>query len=119
MRWARGRTGAGAARASRAGQGRGPAPGIAHSPASNEPTPAPRALLAAFYALGLGLPFLAFAAAFTALAPRLDWLKRHQVAVQRVGGIAMMAVGLAMVIGLWDLWMAWLRQWVSQFGTLL
>ena len=33
--------------------------------------------------------------------------------------IAMMAVGLAMVIGLWDLWMAWLRQWVSQFGTLL
>ena len=33
--------------------------------------------------------------------------------------LAMMAVGLAMVIGLWDLWMAWLRQWVSQFGTLL
>ena len=97
----------------------GPALSVVLSLALNEASVVRGGVLAFAYALGLGLPVLAFAAAFTALAPRLDWLKRHQVAVQRVGGIAMMAVGLAMVIGLWDLWMAWLRQWVSQFGTLL
>ena len=97
----------------------GPALSVVLSLALNEASVVRGGVLAFAYALGLGLPFLAFAAAFTALAPRLDWLKRHQAAVQRVGGIAMMAVGLAMVIGLWDLWMAWLRQWVSQFGTLL
>lgn len=77
------------------------------------------ATLAFFYALGLGLPFLAFAAAFTRLGPHLGWLLRHQRALQVAGGVMLLVVGLTMVTGLWDLIMAQLRNWVSSFGTFL
>ena len=77
------------------------------------------ATLAFFYALGLGLPFLAFAAAFTRLAPHLGWLMRHQRTMQVVGGVLLLAVGLSMVTGLWSLAMESLRNWVSSFGTIL
>ncbi len=77
------------------------------------------ALLAFVYALGLGLPFLAFAAAFTRLAPHLGWLMRHQRSMQVIGGVMLLAVGLAMVTGLWDIAMAQVRNWVSSFGTIL
>lgn len=77
------------------------------------------ATLAFFYALGLGLPFLAFAVAFTRLGPHLGWLMRHQRAMQVAGGVLLLVVGLSMVTGLWDLAMAQLRNWVSSFGTIL
>nr|WP_199711146.1 cytochrome c biogenesis protein CcdA [Tessaracoccus antarcticus] len=77
------------------------------------------ATLAFFYALGLGLPFLAFAVAFTRLSPHLGWLMRHQRAMQVAGGVLLLVVGLAMVTGLWDGAMAQLRNWVSSFGTIL
>ncbi|MEO7586775.1 MAG: cytochrome c biogenesis protein CcdA [Arachnia sp.] len=77
------------------------------------------ATLAFFYALGLGLPFLTFAVAFTRLSPHLGALMRHQRAMQVVGGVLLLVVGLAMVTGLWDVAMAQLRNWVSSFGTIL
>lgn len=77
------------------------------------------AALAFFYALGLGLPFLAFAAAFTRLGPHLGWLMRHQRALQVAGGAVLLVVGLSMVTGAWDVAMAALRNWVSSFGTIL
>ncbi len=97
----------------------GPALSVVLSLAINEGSAARGGLLAFAYALGLGLPFLAFAAAFTSLAPRLSWLKTHQRAIQRVGGAAMMVVGLAMVTGWWDSWVSVLRQWAASFGTIL
>ena len=63
--------------------------------------------------------FLGLALAFTAMAPRLEWLKRNQRLVQRIGGILMMLVGIAMITGLWDMMMVELRQWVASFGTIL
>ncbi len=77
------------------------------------------AVLAFFYALGLGLPFLIFAAAFTRLAPQLGWLMRHQRVMQIAGGILLLLVGLSMVTGVWSLAMGQLRNWVSSFGTIL
>ncbi len=77
------------------------------------------ATLAFFYALGLGLPFLAFAAAFTRLSPHLGWLMRQQRPLQILGGVLLLVVGLSMVTGLWDLAMGQLRNWVSTFGTIL
>ena len=65
------------------------------------------------------MPFILFALAFTAMAPRLEWLKRNQRLVQRIGGILMMLVGIAMITGLWDMMMVELRQWVASFGTIL
>ena len=64
-------------------------------------------------------PLLAFAMAFTALAPKLDWLRRHQRLIQRIGGVVMILVGVAMVTGLWDRLMDVLRQWAASFGTIL
>lgn len=97
----------------------GPALSVVLTMALNEGSAARGGILAFFYALGLGLPFLAFAFAFTALAPRLEWLKRNQRLVQRIGGILMMAVGIAMISGLWDMLMVVLRQWAASFGTIL
>lgn len=77
------------------------------------------AVLAFGYALGLGLPFLAFAVAFRRLQGGFAWLKRHQRGMQLFGGVFMLAVGLAMVTGLWDLAMAGLRAWIAGFGTIL
>lgn len=97
----------------------GPALSVVLTLALNEGSATRGGVLAFAYALGLGIPFLLFAAAFTALAPRLDWLRRHQGVIQRCGGVAMMLVGLAMISGLWDALMAVLRQWASEFGTIL
>lgn len=97
----------------------GPALSVVLTLALNEGSAVRGGVLAFAYAVGLGLPFLAFAAAFTALAPRLDWLRRHQRGLQVVGGVAMMLVGLAMVTGVWDVLMGVLRQWAAGFGTIL
>lgn len=97
----------------------GPALSVVLTLALNEGSAARGGILAFAYALGLGLPFLAFAAAFTSLAPRLDWLRRHGRAFQRAGGVAMILVGVAMVVGWWDAVVALLRQWAANFGTIL
>lgn len=97
----------------------GPALSVVLGLAINEGSAARGGLLAFAYALGLGLPFLVFAAAFTSLAPRLSWLKKHQRTIQRAGGAVMMVVGAAMVTGWWDSWVAVLRQWAANFGTIL
>ncbi|AQP45965.1 cytochrome c biogenesis CcdA family protein [Tessaracoccus flavus] len=97
----------------------GPALSVVLTLALNEGSAVRGGVLAFAYALGLGLPFLAFAVAFTTLAPKLDWLRRHQQTMQRIGGVAMMAVGVAMIVGWWDALVAVLRQWAANFGTIL
>ena len=97
----------------------GPALSVVLTLALNEGSAARGGILAFAYALGLGIPFLAFAVAFTALAPRFEWMKRHGQLLQRLGGVAMMVVGLAMVVGWWDSLIAVLRQWAANFGTIL
>lgn len=97
----------------------GPTLSIVLTLALNEGSALRGGLLAFVYALGLGLPFIAFALAFTKLAPHLQWLKRHQGTLQRAGGGMLILVGLSMVTGLWTLLVAHLRQWASTFGTIL
>ena len=97
----------------------GPALSVVLTLALNEGSAVRGGVLAFAYAFGLGIPFLAFAAAFAALAPRLDWLRRHQMLIQRIGGVAMIVVGMAMVTGAWDTLTAALRQWAASFGTIL
>lgn len=71
------------------------------------------------YALGLGIPFVVAGLAFTRMAGTVSFLQRHQVAMMRVGGLAMVLVGILLVSGLWDVLMASLRQWVSGFETFI
>lgn len=85
----------------------------------NEASATRGGLLAFVYALGLGIPFVIAGLAFTRMARTVTLLQRHQLALMRIGGLMMVAVGVLLVTGLWDTLTAVLRQWTSQFGTLI
>lgn len=77
------------------------------------------ALLSLAYSIGLGLPFVLAALAFRRMLGAVRWVRRHQVWVTRVGGIMLIAVGLLLVTGVWDLWVAYLRGWVGTFAVVV
>ena len=77
------------------------------------------ALLAFGYALGLGIPFIVVGLAFGRMARTLAFLRRHQLALLRTGGLLMVAVGVLMLSGIWLTVTGTLRQWASQFTTLI
>ena len=73
------------------------------------------ALLSVFYCLGLGLPFILAGLAYRRMLGTVGWVRRHQAWVTRVGGLMLVAVGVLLVTGVWDLWVAELRGWVGGF----
>lgn len=85
----------------------------------NEGSASRGGLLAFVYALGLGVPFVIAGPAFSRMARTVSFLQRHQTALMRLGGLMMVGVGVLLVSGLWDTVTAYLRQWTSQFGTLI
>ena len=97
----------------------GPALSVVLSLALNEATALRGGVLAFTYALGLGLPFIIAGLAFGRLAGTLDWVKRHHRGIQVAGGVAMMAVGVLLATGWWDVLMAGIRQWVSNFTVVI
>lgn len=68
----------------------------------NEATAARGAVLSGVFALGLGLPFIAAAFAYRRMLRAFAVVRRHQVLVMRIGGGMMIAVGLLLVSGWWD-----------------
>ncbi|MFC8720202.1 cytochrome c biogenesis CcdA family protein [Kitasatospora sp. NPDC057198] len=60
------------------------------------------ALLMTAYCLGLGVPFVLAALAFRKALGAFGWVKRHYQWVMRIGGGMLVAVGLALVTGVWD-----------------
>ena len=97
----------------------GPALSVVLSLALNEATALRGGVLALAYAIGLGLPFVAFGLFFPRLAGALDQVKRHHRGIQVAGGLAMIAVGLLLVTGWWDVVMAGLRQWAGSFQVVI
>ncbi len=83
--------------------------------AFDQGTAARGALLSLAYCVGLGLPFLLFAVAYQRALAVSQWLRRHAVTVQRVGGVALVLLGLALVTGLWSQAVAGLQGWVAGF----
>jgi cytochrome c-type biogenesis protein len=75
------------------------------------------ALLTAVYCLGLGLPFLLIAVAFRRAAGAMAWMKRHYVAVMRLGGSMLVLLGVLMVTGLWEELSVQMRIWSTNFGV--
>lgn len=69
--------------------------------------------LAIAYCLGLGLPFLLFGLGFRKVMDVFSFFKRHSRTLTRVGGVAMILIGLALVTGLWTEAMNWLRATVG------
>ena len=97
----------------------GPTLGVVINMALTEGSAGRGALLAFVYAVGLGLPFLAAAAAFPRMTRLIGVVRRHQLALLRVGGGLMVAVGLLLITGWWDGLTGLLRQWTASFTTLL
>ena len=66
-------------------------------------------VLAVAYCLGLGLPFVLIAGAYERWAPVSAWLRRRQRAIQVVGAVLLLIVGLLLLTGGWDHLNQWLQ----------
>ena len=67
------------------------------------------------YCLGLGLPFVLLAFGSARAVRGLGWLRRHTRAIQIGGGALLIGVGLLLLTGLWDGWLAELQTSVGAF----
>jgi cytochrome c-type biogenesis protein len=65
------------------------------------------------YCVGLGLPFLAFALGFRRMLGVFAVIRRHSQWVTRVGGVLLIAIGIALVTGGWTDFINWLRATVG------
>ncbi|OBC11563.1 cytochrome C biogenesis protein ResC [Mycobacterium sp. 852013-50091_SCH5140682] len=61
------------------------------------------------YCLGLGIPFVLLALGSARAVQGLGWLRRHTRAIQIFGGILLILVGTALVTGLWNDFVSWVR----------
>ena len=60
-------------------------------------------VLASVFCLGLGIPFVLVALGFGWVSTSMAWAKRHVRAINIVGGVLLIVVGLLLVTGLWNL----------------
>ncbi len=96
----------------------GPTLGVIQGLAYSQADAARGALLAAFYSLGLGLPFIAAGLAYPRAMKAFAVIRRHQVAVMRFGGLMLIFVGVLLVTGWWDQAVQWIQiRMVTSFET--
>jgi cytochrome c-type biogenesis protein len=93
----------------------GPTLSAVQALALHEGTATRGAVLSVAYSLGLGIPFLVAGLAFRRTLGAVRWVRRHQAWVTRAGGLMLIVVGLLLVTGLWDQWVADLRSVVTGF----
>ena len=79
--------------------------------ALNEGSAGRGALLSFVYCLGLGLPFIIAAVAYRRMLGTFGTIRRHQRGVTAFGGLMLIAVGLLLVTGWWDVLVDWIRTW--------
>lgn len=73
------------------------------------------ALLSVFYCLGLGIPFLVVAVAYTRSMRVIGWLRERQAVVMRVGGVVLIVLGVLLVTGAWASLIRSLQGWIGGF----
>lgn len=61
------------------------------------------------YCLGLGIPFVLLAFGSARAVAGLGWLRRNTRTIQILGGVLMILVGAALVTGLWNEFVSWVR----------
>lgn len=61
------------------------------------------------YCVGLGAPFVLFAVASGRAMGALGWLRRNTRRIQVFGGVLLVAVGIALLTGLWNEVVSWVR----------
>jgi len=89
----------------------GPTLSAITSLAVNEASAERGALLSFFYCLGLGLPFVVAALAYRRMLGTIGWVRRHQQWVTRLGGLMLIAVGVLLLTGWWNVLVDDLRNW--------
>lgn len=67
------------------------------------------AVLVIAYCLGLGIPFVLLALGSTRAVHAMGWLRQRARLIQIVGGVLLIAVGLALATGLWNEFVTWVR----------
>ncbi|GGC42281.1 cytochrome c biogenesis CcdA family protein [Brevibacterium sediminis] len=77
------------------------------------------AMLAFVYCLGLGIPFILLALAIHKGAGRLVWVRKHQTAIVRAGGIMLIILGVLMASGVWNMWMTSLQGLINGFEVVI
>lgn len=74
-------------------------------------------ILAVFYSLGLGLPFVLAAFGFRWMTETMTFFKRHIRAVNVIGGSFLILIGILMVTGLWTQMMYALQGVIGGYVT--
>jgi len=97
----------------------GPTLAAVQSLAFTEASAARGALLSFVYCLGLGLPFVLLALAFSRSMRAIGWVKSHYSIVMRIGGAMLLILGILMLTGFWNDFTIWLRVSISGFETAL
>ncbi len=87
----------------------GPTYGVILSLTYTDATAGRGALLSAFYALGLGIPFIVAGLFYSRALGALGFVRRHQQLIMRIGGAMLVVVGVLLVTGWWD----WIVQWMQ------
>ncbi|WP_342216649.1 cytochrome c biogenesis protein CcdA [Nocardia farcinica] len=84
--------------------------GVMAVAAGTEGTTAVRGVaLIVAYCLGLGLPFIVLAFGSAGALRGVGWLRRNSRTIQIIGGLLLVAVGIALVTGAWDQFVGWVR----------
>jgi cytochrome c-type biogenesis protein len=66
-------------------------------------------LLVIAYCVGLGIPFVLLAFGSARAVQGLGWLRRHTRQIQIFGGVLLIVVGTALVTGVWNDFVSWVR----------
>jgi cytochrome c-type biogenesis protein len=66
-------------------------------------------LLVVAYCLGLGIPFVLLAFGSARAVQGMGWLRRHTRQIQIFGGVLLILVGTALVTGVWNDFVSWVR----------
>jgi cytochrome c-type biogenesis protein len=96
----------------------GPQLGAILSLAASEASVTRGTLLLGIYALGLGLPFLLAAMFLTRAMGVMNWLKPHMRLIERMMGLLLVLVGLALVTGAFSTFSYWLLEHFPALATL-
>lgn len=82
---------------------------IAVASATDGATVARGVVLVLAYCFGLGIPFVLLALGSARAVTGLGWLRRHTRTIQIFGGVLLILVGAALVTGLWNDFVSWVR----------
>ncbi len=77
------------------------------------------AILGVAYCLGLGVPFLLIALGLQSSQRMLGFLRRHRLAIMRIGGGLLVLIGLLLVSGVWTMWTTAMQGWIDGYVTVV